>query len=718
MSILSSLLGLGQGQPTQVIPTAVTEPKIAEELAPFLKDILGKGQALYKQRMEEGFVPFEGQTLADVTAQQRAAQEGIAGLVGTQKPILDEAGVLVRGGAERATAEALQPFMNPYQQAVTDIAKRQAQERFEQETLPGLRKQAIDAGAFGGSRAAMRESQAQDAQARLLADIQAKGDLAAFQDARRAFETQKAREAQTAEGLSGLAQTGFAQQLKEFGQLEAVGREEQQRQQQLLDESYKRFLQERQFPEQQLGQYQSLVAGIPVGQQSITRTPQQFQPSPIAQALGTATGIANIYGAFSGRPPIPTPFQTASGGQVVPAKEGTEGGLSVIIKMIRAQKGKGGDPRSKRSEEIRTRMQQEDVTDMLDAFEEDGLPMIKRQQNNQVMTKQDRIRQIMQDLGSITGVSDVGTEEYLLSEEREASPTLLETLTDYRAGRKGTVEKRKEEIKKENAEKIANLIKDQDAQQTQEFTVGDVTTGTGTGTDTTSSNYMQELIASLLAGQPTVDKTAAFEAIQKAIAVDDEANKQLYDAMMADKRFQRRQATLAGLTKGLLAPKTGRGGIFADIQGGLLGATDELMKTGDNKDILNFMKDMSKDKRQAAILSAQTSLEALKDKEGISQKDYANKLAVLSQLAEFEKLGVELDSEEYKNYAAFSEDILLGTTSSAKALRDSGKISKMIKNPALKRQLLNQIEAKIDAKEDPGASGKGGATFEVKKQGN
>lgn len=119
------------------------------------------------------------------------------------------------------------------------------------------------------------------------------------------------------------------------------------------------------------------------------------------------------------------------------------------------------------------------------------------------------------------------------------------------------------------------------------------------------------------------------------------------------------------------------------------------MKTGDNKDILNFMKDMSKDKRQAAILSAQTSLEALKDKEGISQKDYANKLAVLTQLAEFEKLGIELDSDEYKNYAAFSEDILLGTSSSAKALRDSGKISKMVKNPALRRQLENQIKDKI-----------------------
>ena len=703
MSILSSLLGLGQGQPTQVIPTAVTEPKIAEELAPFLKDILGKGQALYKQRMEEGFVPFEGQTLADVTAQQRAAQEGIAGLVGTQKPIIDEAGVLVRGGAERATAEALQPFMNPYQQAVTDIAKRQAQEQFEQEILPGLRKQAIDAGAFGGSRAAMRESQAQDAQARLLADIQAKGDLAAFQNAQAQFAAQKQREAQTAEGLTGLAQTGFAQQLKEFGQLEAVGREEQQRQQQLLDESYKRFLQERQFPEQQLGQYQSLVAGIPVGQQSITRTPQQFQPSPIAQALGTATGIANIYGSFSnpGFNPIPS-FQTASGGQVVPAKEGTEGGLSVIIKMIRAQKGKGGDPRSKRSEEIRTRMQQEDVTDMLDAFEEGGLPMIQRQQSGLVLPNLSKQRLIVG-----TGEADILDDEGLSSVEKRRrlrkkgvpfsiSEAFKKSLpegesTDPRAKRSAKITEEKE---------IEELEKDIDAADTDVTTgAGDVTKGAGdvtTGTDTTSSS-IQDLLLSMLGnlGKDSYDETAAQEKYQKAIAVDEEATKQLYDAMMADKRFQRKQATLAGLTKGLLAPKTGRGGIFADIQGGLLGATEELMKTGDNKDILNFMKGMSKDKRQAAILSAKAELESLRNKRQISREDFATKLGILSQIAEFEKLGVEIDSEEYKQFEAFNETLTTATSEKAKALRDSGKISKMIKNPALRRLLENQIKDKI-----------------------
>ena len=63
----------------------------------------------------------------------------------------------------------------------------------------------------------MRESQAQDAQARLLADIQAKGDLAAFQDARQAFEATKTRERQAAEGLTALTGKEFGAQTRELG---------------------------------------------------------------------------------------------------------------------------------------------------------------------------------------------------------------------------------------------------------------------------------------------------------------------------------------------------------------------------------------------------------------------------------------------------------------------------------------------------------------------
>jgi hypothetical protein len=388
MSILSSLLRLGKPQVTSQVPTQIATTEIAKEVAPFIKDILGKGQALYKQRMEEGFVPFEGKTLADVTADQLAVQEGLRGLVGTQAAGIQEATELARGQTQQATAEALQPFMNPYQQAVTDIAKRKAQEKFEQETLPTLRKQAIDAGAFGGSRAAMRESQAQDAQARLLADIQAKGDLAAFTDARKAFEDQKTRERLAAEGISGLTGAQFQARKDELAGLQAIGSEEQKRQQQLLDESYQRFLQERQFPEQQLGTYQGFVQGASpfLGTTSRTMSEPTYQDSPIEKALGIAGTALGTYKTAKG-----LDLFSKEGGQVIPAEEGTPGGLrGIMIKIIRAQRGKGGDPRSRRSEEIRTREQQEDVTRMLEEMDMKAgglvdLPVVQREEGQQVL---------------------------------------------------------------------------------------------------------------------------------------------------------------------------------------------------------------------------------------------------------------------------------------------------------------------------------------------
>ena len=643
------MLGLGQGQPTQVIPTTIAEPKIAEEIAPFLKDILGKGQALYKQRMEEGFVPFEGQTLADVTAQQKAAQEGIAGLVGTQKPIIDEAGVLVRGGAERATAEALQPFMNPYQQAVTDIAKRQAQEQFEQEILPGLRKQAIDAGAFGGSRAAMRESQAQDAQARLLADLQAKGDLAAFQNAQQQFAAQKAREAQTAEGLTGLGTAQYGAQLKELGQLEAVGREEQQRQQQLLDESYKRFLQERTFPEQQLGQYQQIVAGVPIQQSSITKTPQQFQPSPIAQAIGTGTGLANIYGAFSGNPnfnPIPAAGKiAASGGQVIAAETG--GGLS-SLPVIQKRSGRQPiDPSERKS-----------------IFDK-GMPLhiLKK------LILSDEEYKASEDLKGTTIDQDIDAleddaittdkEEIILPEDQRIDPTKEET---FPAGVTG------------------------------ESYGESTTTETGTGTSGIGqSSSVQDYLLSLIGNKDKYDESAETKALQEAIKFDSEENKRIYDAMIADKAFQRRQAALAGATKGLLSPKVGRGGIFADIQGGLLGATDELMEVGDNKDILDFMKSMSKDKRQSAILSAQTALESKRNERKISQEDFVSKLGILAQVAEFERLGIDLTSGLITDYFDDLDEFQYRGPEELKGLKSS--ITQKYKyDPKLQKLILSKLD--------------------------
>ena len=71
---------------------------------------------------------------------------------------------------------------------------------------------------------------------------------------------------------------------------------------------------------------------------------KQFQPSPIASALGTVGTALGTYERAKG-----LDLFSKEGGPVIPAEEGTPGGLrGIMIKIIRAQRGKGGDPRSKK----------------------------------------------------------------------------------------------------------------------------------------------------------------------------------------------------------------------------------------------------------------------------------------------------------------------------------------------------------------------------------
>jgi hypothetical protein len=103
--------------------------------------------------------------------------------------------------------------MSPYQQAVTDIEKREAQRNFEGNILPRLEAQAVGAGAMSGlgSRAGVEFAEAQRNQAQLLADIQAKGQQRAFDAARNEFGLQKAREAEMASNIANLGgQTIFS----------------------------------------------------------------------------------------------------------------------------------------------------------------------------------------------------------------------------------------------------------------------------------------------------------------------------------------------------------------------------------------------------------------------------------------------------------------------------------------------------------------------------
>ena len=301
MGFLSSLFGVGDRTPART--TNVVSTKLPEELSPFVKEVLGEAQDLYKSEIERGYDPYTGQTIAPLTAEEQQAMSGIAGLSGTTQPLIQEALDTYRKGGDEFTAETAEKFMSPYQQAVTDIQLREAQRRFEGDTLPRLEAQAIQQGGMSGlgSRAGVEMAEAQRSQNQLLADIQARGSQAAFQDARQAFEAQQGRERQMAGDIGRTAPALFQAGIAEAGALQTVGQQKRELAQLGLDEAYQRYLMEKNFPKQQLSDYSSTVYGsapsFATGAKSTTGTKMPGAPSMGQQLLGLGLTGLNIYGA-------------------------------------------------------------------------------------------------------------------------------------------------------------------------------------------------------------------------------------------------------------------------------------------------------------------------------------------------------------------------------------------------------------------------------------
>ena len=90
-----------------------------------------------------------------------------------------------------ADPETLEKYMNPYQQLVTDIEKREARKQSEIQGS-AIEQQAAQAGGLGGYREAIMQSEREKNLAEQLQDIQARGGQAAFEQAQKAFEADRA----------------------------------------------------------------------------------------------------------------------------------------------------------------------------------------------------------------------------------------------------------------------------------------------------------------------------------------------------------------------------------------------------------------------------------------------------------------------------------------------------------------------------------------------
>lgn len=313
-----TLEGGGSGGGGQQQSTGTTyQTNIPAYLEDPTKAMVSRGELLSQQEYQ----PYQGQRVAGLTPQQQDVYGEISGL-GTPSEF-GQAGATLTGAEQFGAAGALgamgyQPgtfgatqaaqYMSPYQQAVTDIAKREAvtdAQRLNTE----LGSKAAKAGAFGGSRFGVEQALLGAKLGTNLSDIQTKGLQDAYLNAQQQFERDRAA------GLSGAnlnlqgakfgSETGLqaAQQraalgtatqtadLQRLAAQESAGKAQQDQQQAELNAAYNTYLEQRDWEKNQLGFLSGLIRGTPF---STSQTGTTTAPAPSTTSQLAGLGIAGV----------------------------------------------------------------------------------------------------------------------------------------------------------------------------------------------------------------------------------------------------------------------------------------------------------------------------------------------------------------------------------------------------------------------------------------
>ena len=297
---------------TPIVPKYLEKP--TEQMANTLGQMMGKPLNVPAQQIA-GFSP----------TQLAAMQQAYSG-IGAYRPYLQAAGAgqTAALGATGAGVQALgqmdfdparaQAFMDPYQQSVTQEALKEIdrQAAMAQNQLAG---KAVQAGAFGGSRFGLQQSElarnAQDLRSRRIFEDLSRNFQQA-QGAARAANQQRMQQGaafgQLGQLTSGIGSTmaGLGGQTQQLGMQDVsstlgIGGLQQQQLQREADVQYQNQLNQMMEPYRRLSfgtqSLQQLTPGAGTTQQTISPVPQG---NPYLQAAGAIGSIGTGLGALIG----------------------------------------------------------------------------------------------------------------------------------------------------------------------------------------------------------------------------------------------------------------------------------------------------------------------------------------------------------------------------------------------------------------------------------
>jgi hypothetical protein len=301
-----------QGGTTFPLDTAQFERQetfLSPEVAPLYAQLTDR---IYNESMRP-YQPYGGQRLAGFTAPEQAAMRSIYayGMGGgpaemgmAQRSLMGAMSGYGGIGYER-TAGALDPYMSSYMQETIDPAIRDIR-RESQRQMQSLGSQAGRAGAFGGYRHGLGEQALRMGTMEQIGDVTARGRQQAFQNAQQAFARDREARMAAARGLygvgGGLSSLGQQQQrmaFDRFGQMQNVGQQARNLQQQSLDIGYQDFQNRLNQERGNIGFTLGALGQLPYRSTTMTTGGTGASgPSAGQRYLGAALSGAGLYNQF------------------------------------------------------------------------------------------------------------------------------------------------------------------------------------------------------------------------------------------------------------------------------------------------------------------------------------------------------------------------------------------------------------------------------------
>jgi hypothetical protein len=264
---MSTATGDPVGQP------ASTTESLSGWAAPYVTGMLAKGEALANQPYQA----YSGPLTAGQSGLQTQAFQGLGALT---VPTAQMGGFTPTSFTSGTTA---QDYMSPFMSAALEPQIAEAQRQAEIQRVQNASRLG-KAGAYGGSRQAIMESEGQRNLLRNLADIYGTGMQQAYTQGMGQFNTEqdRARQAQEYTNKYGL------ESLKAMQDAGAIQRDIES---QGIAADYAQFQEERDFPYKQVQYQQSLLQDLPISAQETS----YIEPSDTANILGILDLIARGY---------------------------------------------------------------------------------------------------------------------------------------------------------------------------------------------------------------------------------------------------------------------------------------------------------------------------------------------------------------------------------------------------------------------------------------